>query len=354
MIIMEEERPRLANSQRTCNYKRYDLILFFCWGKRMKQFAIMKRSLLWLVIGVCVMAASIVLFLSNMRRSIEFTWGLSIVLDGEISEELIDSSTAEVMKTLGYESYDLWVNFADGDSALLLRTAVVDDAAALELTEALKTAFVEKSLIGGESDIVSLSLIGPSIGAYMKKSARDALIVGLILMALYMIFSFSGIRKTISPGALALVVIVTMLFDISIPSWAYGLMMAFDPTMQIDTVFIIAILTTMWYSINDTIVIFDRVRENATSQEAALEKWDALLWHVIEKSLWQTMRRSLWTSISTLLVVLAMFFLWTGIIKSFAYTVWFWIIAGTFSSIFIAAPLVYVLMGAFGKEHKKL
>ncbi|NOZ44278.1 MAG: hypothetical protein GXP45_03985 [bacterium] len=81
-------------------------------------------------------------------------------------------------------------------------------------------------------------------------------------MAIYMLISFAGIRKYVKPEILAVVTIVTMIFDISIPIGAYGVWMMVNPTIQVDTIFIIAILTTMGYSINDTIIIFDRVREN--------------------------------------------------------------------------------------------
>jgi len=75
---------------------------------------------------------------------------------------------------------------------------------------------------------------------------------------------------------------------------------------------------------------------------------------IIDMSLWQTMRRSLGTSFSTLLVVVAMYFFGGGVIQQFAFTVGFGILSGVFSSIFIAAPLMYVLMGSFFKEYKKL
>jgi preprotein translocase subunit SecF len=71
-------------------------------------------------------------------------------------------------------------------------------------------------------------------------------------------------RRIISPAALGIITVVTMLFDIALPAGAYGILMMLNPAIQIDTVFIIALLTVMGYSVNDTIVIFDRIRENVT------------------------------------------------------------------------------------------
>lgn len=187
----------------------------------------------------------------------------------------------------------------------------------------------------------------------MQRAAIWALVVGIVFMAVYMLFSFATIRRYIPPMILAIVTIVTMLFDVSIPVGAYGFWMMINPTIQVDTIFIIAILTTMGYSINDTIIIFDRIRENM-KDHGDREKGSLIYGRVFEKSLRQTMRRSLGTSISTLLVIIAMFVLGTGVIQQFAFTMGIGVIAGTFSSIFVAAPLAYIILGKHKKEKNKL
>lgn len=142
-------------------------------------------------------------------------------------------------------------------------------------------------------------------------------------------------RKVISPLLLAIVTIVTMIFDVSFASGIYGALMAMNQTIQVDTIFIIALLTVMGYSINDTIVIFDRIRENTLDYLAEDKEEDGKKKkkknknivkaafdraEVFDRSLRQTMRRSLATSISTLLVIAAMYFFGTGILKMFAFT----------------------------------
>jgi SecD/SecF fusion protein len=140
----------------------------------------------------------------------------------------------------------------------------------------------------------------------MQKSAKNALIVGVLLMAIYMLFAFAGIRKEISPSILAAVVVATMIFDVGIPSGAYGIWMMLDHTMTINTVFIIAVLTNMGYSISDTIIIFDRIRENIKNKAG---QKGTLIGKIFEDSLWQTMRRSFGTVMALLLVIIAMFLL---------------------------------------------
>lgn len=125
-------------------------------------------------------------------------------------------------------------------------------------------------------------------------------------MAIYMIFSFAAVRKEISPTILAGVVIFTMIFDVGMPAGAYGVRMMLDHTMTINTVFIIAVLTNMGYSINDTIIIFDRIRENLKLKAG---QKGILFGKIFEDSLRQTMRRSFGTVFAVFVVIVFMFFL---------------------------------------------
>lgn len=176
----------------------------------------------------------------------------------------------------------------------------------------------------------------------MESAAIKAILIGLLFMTIYMLFAFAAIRKFVPPSILAMVTVVTMFFDIFTPSGAYGLLMWINPTIQINTIFIVAILTTMGYSINDTIVIFDRVRENVDhlgegSKNVSLAK-------VFENSLRQTMRRSLMTGGAMIVVIVTMYIFGTGDMRDFAFTMGIGILGGTYSSIFIAAPLAYLLL----------
>ena len=166
----------------------------------------------------------------------------------------------------------------------------------------------------------------------------------MVFIAIYMMFTFSAVREMVSPLILAIITIVTLLFDMSIPAGAYGLLTAINPTTQVDLVFIAAILTIMGYSINDTIIIFDRVRENNHLHEGAIKTGKMSYLQIFEDSLWQTMRRSLGTSIAAFIMIVMMWLFGTGIIKTFSYVIGAGIIAGTLSSIFVAAPLAYIFV----------
>lgn len=169
-----------------------------------------------------------------------------------------------------------------------------------------------------------------------------------------MFFSFASIRKVIPPVTLALMTVATMIFDISVPAGFYGLWMMINPTIQVDSVFVLVLLTIMGYSINDTIIIFDRIRENAKKVEEGLSKGTVMYATIFENSLWQTMRRSIGTSTATFLAVVAMYVFGTDVIQRFSYTMGIGIICGTYSSIFIGAGSAYLLLGRSKKEFAKI
>lgn len=138
-----------------------------------------------------------------------------------------------------------------------------------------------------------------------------------------------------------------MLFDILSPMGIYGIKMMIDSTAQVDVIFIIALLSTMGYSINDTIIIFDRIREHLETDKTHD------VGTVFENSLRETMARSLMTSGSTLIVVLSMYFFGAGDLKNFAFSMAIGVLSGTFSSIFMAAPIAYLVTKRGIKPKKK-
>jgi SecD/SecF fusion protein len=107
----------------------------------------------------------------------------------------------------------------------------------------------------------------------------------------------------------------------------------------------------MGYSINDTIIIFDRIRENIKLN--AGKKW-ILFGKLFEDSIRQTMRRSFGTVFAVFLVIVFMFFLWSWSVREFSFTIGMWVLFGSYSSIFMSAPLVYILLGKYRTERKEM
>ncbi len=314
-----------------------------------KKFSIIKRSYFWLALGGTLLVAAWAVFFSQMRFSEEFTGGVKISIAGSADQVKLKQDVEKYLIANNYKnsivSVEKWATLD-----LSIKTKVETDEKVNTLSTQIKTMLLDGKYITSPADIVSQSITGPSVGDYMQKSAKNALVVGLLLMAVYMMFSFAGIRKVISPAVLAGVTIATMIFDVSIPAGAYGLLMYFNSTVNIDTVFIIAVLTNMGYSINDTIIIFDRIRENLQRSNGK----NTVYGNVFDASLRETMRRSFGTVMAMLVVIIAMFVLGSGAVKDFAFTIGIGVLAGSYSSIFIAAPLAYLLMGKFKTEKKMI
>ncbi len=317
----------------------------------MRPFSIMKRAYLWISIGWILLAISLFVFFKNVRYSEEFTWGVKITVAGVLDEAKVKSDITTFLTTAWYPGSEVGVQLGKDSTKLSLRTQITNDEKVNVLSQDIQAFLIQKGYIKTTKEVLEQSITWPSVWAFMQKSAKNALIVGIILMVIYMLFSFAAIRKEISPSILALVVVVTMVFDVGVATGAYGVWMWLDKTIAVNAVFIIAVLTIVGYSINDTIIIFDRIRENIKNKAGHK---GVLMGQIFEDSIWQTMRRSLGTVLSTLLVIIAMYLLGSWAIREFAFTIWIWVVVGSFSSIFISAPLVYIVLGKYTKERKEM
>jgi preprotein translocase subunit SecF len=243
-----------------------------------------------------------------LRYSIQFTGGMEVTIEKDVNDVLLQSSMTEAVNKAGFAQANISVGKKNNKDTILVQTALDSDAQVTKLSTTILETLKQKSFILNADEILEQSVIGPSLGEFVKDSAIKAIVIGLIIMAVYILFAFSGMRSVISPATLGLITILTMLFDLAVPMGVYGLMMKFNGAVQVDSIFIIALLTIIGYSINDTIIIFDRVRENVKNHETDLEKKHITLAKIYEDSLWQTMRRSLGTSAINLIIVLTMMF----------------------------------------------
>lgn len=189
--------------------------------------------------------------------------------------------------------------------------------------------------------IISVQKVGPSMADDMKRDAYWAVGIALVCMFLYILLRFHNVAFSI--GALSAVALTSFLI-IGFYSVCWG----FLPfSMEVDQSFIAAILTIIGYQINDTVVVFDRVRE----MMKLYPKEDRLT--TFNRSLNQTLSRTVMTSFSTLLVLLCIFFLGGDTIRSFTFAMIFGVVVGTFCSLYCAAPIAYRVMNAFGNKKNK-
>jgi len=208
-------------------------------------------------------------------------------------------------------------------------------------TESLKIAFRDQ-LIESYAEFSNIELakytnIWASFWDYIRNTAIITLLLAVIAITLYISFSFSWSVSGISSLSFALITVLTLFHDIIISTGLYIIASSFFPQFQFDTFFITALLTILGYSINDTIVIFDRIRSNLR------EFWGRgkNLFEIIHLSLEESITRSIYTSLTLVFVLIAIILFGPDSIKWFTLAMLFGTIVGTFSSLFIAAPLLY-------------
>ena len=193
---------------------------------------------------------------------------------------------------------------------------------------------------------VQFNSVGPSIGAEIMQKAWWAIGLVILSIILFVAFAFRHVSKPVASWKYGVVVIITLVHDILIPAGLFAYL-GHTRGAEVDVLFIVALLTILGISVNDTIVVFDRIRENLRINIDKHRKEDFS--EVVAHSTMQTLARSVNTSMTVIIVLLVLFFIGPVATKDFSLTLIVGMIAGTYSSIFLASPLL-VLIGRYQKN----
>ncbi len=183
------------------------------------------------------------------------------------------------------------------------------------------------------------SSIGPTIGAELLHKAYLAIAAVALCIILFIAFAFRGVSLPVASWKYGIVAIITLIHDVLIPAGLFAYLGAVRGA-EVDALFIVGLLTILGISINDTIVVFDRIRENLRlnierHKREAFEE-------TVGRSIMQTLARSINTSMTVIIVLFALFLIGPASTKDFALTLIVGMVAGTYSSIFLASPLLVV------------
>jgi preprotein translocase subunit SecF len=177
--------------------------------------------------------------------------------------------------------------------------------------------------------------VSPVIGQELLNKGLIALGLVAVCIILFIAFAFRRVSKPVASWKYGIIAIVTLIHDILIPTGLFALLGHYRGS-EVDSLFIVALLTLLGVSINNTIVVFDRIRENLTKTEVRPGGFG----DVVGKSIWQTLARSINTSLTVVIVLVALYFLGPDTTRDFALTLIVGMVAGTYSSIFLASPLL--------------
>ncbi len=300
-----------------------------------------QRKVSFTVVGIFVLIFVGSLFVRSLNKGIDFSGGRNYIVKFEQpvnTQELTDVLSAQfpgastsVITIESSNQVRVSTNYKIDNEEAGTEKEITD-----KLFDALKPYLragmspEEFSTTDASQGIVSSQKVGPSIADDMRTDAYIAVTIALIAMFLYILLRFRNIAFSL--GALAAVAF-TAFFIIGIYSLLYGVL---PFAMEIDQTFIAAILTVIGYQINDTVVVFDRVRENI----ALYPKQD--FFTTVNKSVNTTLSRTIMTSLSTLLVLLCIFILGGDSIRSFTFAMICGVIVGTCATIYVACPVAYI------------
>ena len=320
-------------------------------GTKYKFMAMYKKTFFVAIAAVVIFIVSF--FVRGLAQSIDFTGGRNYVVQfeksvqpedvrGIIAEAFPDCTTGALSLGTDNKTIRISTNYK-----IESNNPAVDDEAETILYNALKKANLvsQKSVedfknpdIRQGGSIISSSKVGPSVAKDITNGAIISVIIALAAIFLYILVRFRNIAFSIgSTVALALDALVVI--------GLFSLLQGVLPfSLEVDQTFIGAILTVIGYSINDKVVVFDRIRENLhLHPKQDIQK-------VFNDSINQTLARTINTSLSTLIVLLCILFLGGKSIQPFAFAMTMGVVFGTLSSIFIASPIAYLVMGRKIKE----
>jgi len=217
-----------------------------------------------------------------------------------------------------------------GDGSFIIRSNNLSEENHQKYLKALQGAF-------GQVEEKNFSSIGPTIGSELRRRAVWAIVLVLVGISLYVAFAFRKVSEPVKSWKYGLITLLTLFHDVSIPAGLLAVLGAWRG-IEIDTNFIVALLVVMGFSVHDTIVVFDRVRENLLIFRGRRMP----LGEIINKSVNETMARSINTSLTLVLVLLALVFFGPAPLFYFVLTILVGTVVGTYSSIFVASPLLFM------------
>lgn len=315
-----------------------------------------KNILIGLGIVVMLVSAGIVTRL-GLNLGIDFTGGALTEVAYELRPQKTEVESG--LSSLDLGGYSLRQTVEEtGRDGYILRSR--------DLSEAERVAVAEVMVSLGEgAELTRFTSIGPVIGEELREKAKWAVGGVILIIIIYVSFAFLGVGKPVSSWVYGGITILALAHDVLVPTAVMALM-GYFLGVEADVLFVMALLAVLGYSVNDTIVVFDRVRENllkyrqekkktvkdpvGMKREEVTYKFTKSFSDIVGESVDQTILRSVNTSVTTLLALGALYFLGGAVTQTFSLVLIAGVLAGTYSSIALASPLLVLYAEKFVKE----
>jgi len=286
---------------------------------------IIQHKKIWFTIsGLFVGASILALLIWGLKPGIDFIGGS--LAEFRFSQERPDNNDIrEALKDLDLGK----LNVAEtGERGIILRFKDVDEGQHQEIVDAIQAKYKDVQETSFES-------IGPVVGAELKRKSISALIIVILAIVAYVAWAFRKVSEPVASWKYGVAAIIALIHDIAIVAGVFAILGKFYG-VEIGVPFIAALLTILGYSVNDTIVVFDRTRENLVTDSS--DDYE----EVVNRSVNETIARSLNTSITTFIALCAVYMFGGETTKMFMLALMIGCVAGTYSSIFIASPIMVV------------
>lgn len=298
------------------------------------------RKIFFLLSGILVALSVYGIIAFGFNYSIDFTGGTLTEVRYSQDAPTLDNINSS-LQNLNIGGFSVRPS---GENDFIIRTKELSQEERPRLLGAL-------SLMPGKTVLNTPSIerqdtIGPVAGAELKSKAIEAIAVVVLMIVLFVTFAFRKVSKPVSSWKYGLATIIALFHDVIIPTGVFVFLGHFKG-VEIDLLFVTGLLAILGYSVHDTIVVFDRVRENlkVNRDHGTKEEFET----TVGKSVHQTFGRSINTSLTIFITLLALYLVGSGATKDFALLLIVGIVVGTYSSIFVASPLLVT----FQKWQKK-
>lgn len=289
---------------------------------------VIKYKKIWYALSAIMLLASFyAMFVYGFNLSIDFKGGTITEVKYE-SDYPAKGQVETVLESLNIGGYSVRPS---GTDTYIIRTRELTDVERKKLSDTLMVISSTRFTIERQNNI------GPLAGAELQSKALKAILVVVLMIVLFITFAFRGVSRPVSSWKYGLATIVALAHDVIIPTGIF-VFLGYYLGYEIDLLFVTGLLAILGYSVHDSIVVFDRVRENLkiNQEKNTHEEFEPL----VGRSVNQTFARSINTSVTIFITLLALYLYGPAATKQFALLLTIGVIIGTYSSIFVASPLL--------------
>ncbi len=294
------------------------------------------KNIFFIISGVLILPGLISLLTKGLKPGIDFTGGTLMEIK---SNKFNDSKKNEIEDLIKKQGIEVSSIQQSGNNSYIIRSKEFNQAKNNQVMAELNKKYekVEES---------RFETVGPTIGAELTRNAILALIVSSTFIVLYIAWSFRTVPKPASSLRFGITAVAALLHDAFFILGIFSIL-GFTLNVEVDSLFVTALLTVIGFSVHDTIVVYDRIRENLIKAKAPT--FD----DTVNLSIWETMARSINTSTTVIIVLLALLLFGGESIRWFVFALLIGIISGTYSSIFNAAQLLVLWQDYSDKKKQK-